>query len=65
VFNVVGGTENDMIVNMIMVYVRGDYIGIFVLQEPVCKLDSYPVRFIIRDLSGHKRLYQMKALVVI
>jgi hypothetical protein len=54
VFNVVGGTENDMIVNMIMVYVRGNHIRIFALQEPVGKFDSNPVRFIIRDLSGHK-----------
>lgn len=57
--DVIGGTKNDVVVDVSFVNVGSDNIRVFSLQKFVGKLHAYLVGFLIRNLAGEKRLYQM------
>ena len=57
--DVIGGAENDVVVDMPFINVGGDNIRVFPLQKFVGKLHAYLVGFLIRNLTGKKRLYQV------
>ena len=63
IVDIVSGTEDDMVVNMSMVGMRCNDIGVLTLQKSVCKLLTYLMSFLRTDLAGGKRLYQMKSLI--
>ena len=57
-------TKYDVVMDMPLVYVGSQYILIFTAKNLVRKLLSYAVGFLIADLSGRKRLYQMMSAVI-
>ena len=62
-FYVVGGTENDMVMDVTFINVGSNNVRIFSLQNPVSKFLSNLVRFLKADLSGSESLYQMIGFV--
>ena len=59
VIDKVHGIENDVIMAVSFINVRGDHILIFALEPFVCKLFSDLVSDFRRDFTDIKRLYQM------
>ena len=60
----VHSTENDVVVDVPLVNVRGQYIGIFSLQDFICKLSTNLVGLLRRGFSRRKRLYQVVGQIV-
>ena len=60
--DMVGGTENDVIMRMLAVRVSGNNIRMMAAQKTVGKVDSDGVCFFIGNLAGRKGLYQMVGL---
>ena len=63
VVNMIGSAEDDMVVDVPMVGVGRNDVGMPALQKPVRKLLSDLVDLICSYLSGSKRLYQVERLV--
>ena len=63
IVDIVGGAEDQMVMNMAFICVRGNDIGISSLEQSVGKLFAYLVSFLSRYLSRSKRLYQMERLI--
>ena len=63
IVDIVGGAEDQMVMNMAFIRVRGNDIGISSLKQSVGKLFAYLVSFLSRYLSRSKRLYQMERLI--
>ncbi len=61
--NIVGSTEDQMIVNMAFVNVRGQYIRIFSFKKLVGQFFSNCMCLVIGNFSRSKRLYQIKCLI--
>ena len=57
--DVIGGAENNVVVNVAFINMGADNIRVFSLSKPVGKLHAYLVGFLIRNLTGEKRLYQV------
>ena len=55
--------ENQMVMNMIFVYVGGKYKFILAAQDFLCKLHTDLMGFLRGDLTGFKGLYQVAAQV--
>ena len=60
----VHSTENDVVVDVPLVNVRGQYIGIFSLQDFICKLSANLVGLLRRGFARRKRLYQVVGQIV-
>ena len=60
----VHSTENDVVVDVPLVNVRGQYIGIFSLQDFICKLSTNLVGLLRRGFARRKRLYQVVGQIV-
>ena len=60
----VHSTENDVVVDVPLVNVRGQYIGIFSLQDFICKLPANLVGLLRRGFARRKRLYQVVGQIV-
>ena len=60
----VHSTENDVVVDVPFVNVRGQYIGIFSLQHFIRKLPANLVGLLRRGFARRKRLYQVVGQIV-
>ena len=60
----VHGTEDDVVVDVSLVNVRGQHIGIFALQDFICKLPADLVGLLRRGFARRKRLYQVVGQIV-
>ena len=60
--DMVGGTENDVIMRMLAVCVCGNNIRMMAAKKTVGKVDSDGVCLLIGNLAGSKGLYQMVSL---
>ena len=63
IVDIVGGAEDQMIMNMTFIRVRGNDIGIPSLEQSVGQFFTYLMSFFSRYLSRRKRLYQMERLI--
>ena len=63
IVDIVGGAEDQMVMNMAFICVRGNDIGISSLEQSVGQFFTYLVSFFSRYLSRRKRLYQMERLI--
>ena len=60
----VHSTENDVVVDVSLVNVRGQHIRVFALQDFICKLPTNLVGLLRRGFSRCKRLYQVVGQIV-
>jgi hypothetical protein len=63
IVDIVGGAEDQMVMNMAFIRVRGNDIGIPSLEQSVGQFFTYLMSFFSRYLSWRKRLYQMERLI--
>ncbi len=63
IVDIVGGAEDQMIMNMTFIRVRGNDIGIPSLEQPVGQFFTYLMSLFSGYLSRCKRLYQMESLI--
>ena len=63
VVNMIGGTKNDMVVDMAFVNVGRNDVGMSAFQQTVGKLCTNLVGFFIGNFSRGKGLYQMKCFI--
>ena len=63
VVNMIGGTKNDMVVDMAFVNVGRNDVGMSAFQQTVGKLQTNLMGFFIRNFSRSEGLYQMECLV--
>lgn len=60
----VHSTEDDVIMDVPFVNVCGQHIGVFALQDFICKLSANFVSLLRRGFSRRKRLYQVVGQIV-
>ena len=60
----VHSTEDDVIMDVPFVNVRGQHIRVFALQHFICKLPANLVGLLRRDFARRKRLYQVVGQIV-
>ena len=60
----VHSTEDNVIMDVPFVNMRGQHIGIFALQNFICKLLANFVGLLRRGFSRRKRLYQVVGQIV-
>ena len=60
----VHGAKDDVVVDVPFVNVRGQHIGVFALQDFICKLSANFVGLLRRGFSRRKRLYQVVGQIV-
>ena len=60
----VHSAKDDVVVDVPLVNVRGQYIGIFSLQDFICKLSTNLVGPLRRGFARRKRLYQVVGQIV-
>ena len=60
----VHSTENDVVVDVSLVNVRGQHIRVFALQDFICKLPANLVGLLRRGFARRKRLYQVVGQIV-
>ena len=61
--DVIGSTENDVVVNVSFVNVGSHNVRVFSFQKFIGKLYADLMSFLIRYFSGHKCLNQMEGFV--
>ena len=60
----VHSTENDVVVDVSLVNVRGQHIRVFALQDFICKLPTNLVGLLRRGFARCERLYQVVGQIV-
>ena len=60
----VHGTEDDVIMDVSFIKVRGQHIRVFALQDFICKLPANLVGLLRRGFARRKRLYQVVGQIV-
>ena len=60
----VHGAKDNVVVDVPLVNVRGQYIRVFALQDFICKLPTNLVGLLRRGFSRRKRLYQVVGQIV-
>ena len=60
----VHGAENDVVVDVSFVNVRGQHIRVFALQDFICKLSANLMGLLRRGFARRKRLYQVVGQIV-
>ena len=60
----VHGAKDDVVVDVPFVNVGGQHIGIFSLQDFICKLPTNLVGLLRRGFARRKRLYQVVGQIV-
>ena len=60
----VHSTEDDVIMDVPFVNVCGQHIGVFALQDFICKLPANLVGLLRRGFARRKRLYQVVGQIV-
>ena len=60
----VHSAKDDVVVDVPFVNVRGQHIGVFALQDFICKLSANLVGLLRRGFARRKRLYQVVGQIV-
>ena len=61
--DVICSTENEVVMNVSFLNVGSHNVRVFSFQKFIGKLYADLMSFLIRYLSGHKSMYQMKCFV--